>query len=168
MSCQDKSAQNPKKRGIYELKGKTELNLRMDTIIKRLDAFNIGWPINVANTFAVDSCSICASPMHQAHNCPSMTVFFEMEQMNAFNHFRKQSNGPYSETYNPGWRNHLNFSWKQNQPTNQGGASYQGQNQYPLGFPPSYPTLGCLAQPASTSTHQAPTSSPQSSLEDTL
>jgi hypothetical protein len=68
--------------------------------------------INAVNTFVVDSCSVCASPMHQAHNCSSMTVFSKMEQVNAFNDFRKQSSGPFSEVYNPGWHNHPNFSWK--------------------------------------------------------
>jgi hypothetical protein len=99
-----------------------------------------------------------------------MTVFSEMEQVNAFNDFRKQSSGPYSETYNPGWRNHPNFSWKQNQPTtNQGGAPH-AQNQYPPGFPPTYQSHGCSAQPASSS-YQAPTQAPASStqsLEDTM
>jgi hypothetical protein len=88
-SCRDKSARNPKKGGIHELKGVTELNLRMDVIVKRLDALNTSQPINAANTFAVDSCFVCTSPMHQAHNCPSMIVFFEMEQVNAFNDFQK-------------------------------------------------------------------------------
>jgi hypothetical protein len=41
-SCRDKSARNPKKRGIHELKGETELGLRMDAIVKRLDALNVG------------------------------------------------------------------------------------------------------------------------------
>ena len=121
---------------------------------------------SIANTFVVDSCSIYASPMHQAQNCPSMTVFSEMEQMNAFNNFWKQSSEPYSETYNPRWHNHPNFSWKQNQPTNQGGASHQGQNQYPPRFPPLYPNHGRLAQPASSS-YQALASSTKS-LEDTM
>jgi hypothetical protein len=166
-SCRDKSARNPKKGGIYELKGETELNLRMDAIVKRLDALNMSRPINAANTFAVDSCSVCASPMQRAQNCPFMTVFSEMEQVNAFNDFRKQSSGPYSETYNLGWRNHLNFSWKQNQPGSQGGAP-QAQNQYLSGFPPSYQNQGRSTQPTSTSTHQALASSTQSALEDTL
>jgi hypothetical protein len=68
----------------------------MDAIV------NVGQPINAANTFTVESCSVCASPMHQAQNCPSMTIFYEMEQVNAFDDFRKQSSGPYFETYNPG------------------------------------------------------------------
>jgi hypothetical protein len=66
MSCHDKSTRNPKKGGIHELKGNTELNLKMDAIVKRLDALSVGQPINAANTFAVESCSVYASLMHQA------------------------------------------------------------------------------------------------------
>jgi hypothetical protein len=56
--------------------------------------------------------------MHLAQSCPSLQTFVEspMEQVNAFNDFKKQANGPFSETYNPGWQNDPNFSWKQNQP----------------------------------------------------
>jgi hypothetical protein len=153
-SCRDKSARNSKKRGILELKGEQELTQKMDAIVKRLDAMSMGKPVNAANTFLVESCSICASPMHQAQNCPLMTVFSEMEQVNAFNNFQKHSTGPYSESYNPRWGNHPNFSWKQNQPTNQGGAP-QAQNHYLSGFSPTYQNHGRSAQPASSS-YQAP------------
>jgi hypothetical protein len=74
----------------------------MDAIVKRLDALSLGKPINVVNTFPVESYFVCASSMHQAQNCPSMIVFSEMEQVNAFNNFQKQSSGPYSESYHPG------------------------------------------------------------------
>jgi hypothetical protein len=100
-SYRDKSARKDKKGGILELKGEQELTQMMDAIVKRLDELSVGKPINAINTFPVESCSVCASPMHQAQNCPSMTVF-EMEQVNAFNNFQKPSSGPYSETYNPG------------------------------------------------------------------
>ena len=50
-SCRDKSARNPKRRGILELKGESELTQKMDAIVKRLDALRIGKPINAANTF---------------------------------------------------------------------------------------------------------------------
>jgi len=45
------------------------------------------------------------SSMHLAQTCPSLTTFVEspMEQVNAFNDYRKQSNGPFSESYNLGW-----------------------------------------------------------------
>jgi hypothetical protein len=97
------------------------MNLKIDTLTKRLDTLNVNRPINAANTFTVESCSICACLMHLAQTCPSLSIFSknQMEQVNAFNDFRKQSSGPYSKTYNPGWRNHPNFSWKQNLPGNQ-------------------------------------------------
>jgi hypothetical protein len=130
----------------------------MDAIVKRLDALSVGKPVNVVNTFPVDSCSVCASPLHQAQNCPSMTVFSEMEQVNAFNNFQKHSTGPYSESYNLGWRNHPNFSWKQNQPQIKEAFLLLTKNH------------GRSAQPASSS-YQAPTQAPASStqsLEETM
>ena len=70
---------------------------------KRLNALDFGLSINAANTYTVDSYSICASPMHSVHNCLSAPVFltYPMEQANASNDYRKQSTGPYSKTYNP-------------------------------------------------------------------
>jgi hypothetical protein len=76
-SCRDKSARNPKKGGIHELKGEAELNLRMDVIVKRLDSLNVGQPINAANIFTVESCSIYASLMHLSQTCPTLPVFSE-------------------------------------------------------------------------------------------
>ena len=89
-------------------------------LTKKVDKLTVGQSINVANAFNVNSCSICASPLHLAQNCPFVPTFFEypMEQVNAFNDYWKQPSGPYLETYNPGWRKHPNFSWKQNQPMN--------------------------------------------------
>jgi hypothetical protein len=46
------------------LKGEIELAQRMDAIVKRLDALSVGKPVNAANTFPVESCSVCASAMH--------------------------------------------------------------------------------------------------------
>jgi hypothetical protein len=165
-SYRDKSARNPKRGGILELKGEQELTQRMDAIVNRLDALSIGKLVNAANTFPIESCFVCASPLHQAHNCPSMTVF-DMEQVNAFNNYQKPSSGPYSKTYNPGWRNHLNFSWKQNQPTtNQGGAPH-----YPPEFSSPYQNQGRSAPLASSSSYQAPTqalASSTQSLEETM
>jgi hypothetical protein len=76
-SCRDKSAQITKKGGIYKLNREAELNLKIDALTKRLDTFNASQPINATNTFIVESCSICASPMHLVHTCPSLPIFFE-------------------------------------------------------------------------------------------
>jgi hypothetical protein len=140
-----------------------ELKMKIDALTKKVDA---------ANPFHVDCCSIYASPSHSAQTCPSLPTFIEssMEQVNAFSNFRKQSNGPFSETYNPWWRNHPNFLWKQNPPVNQGGALHQAHNQYPPEFHQLVHHQGRQASP--TPAYQAPTqalaSSSESTLEDTL
>jgi hypothetical protein len=61
------------------------MNMRIDALTKRLDALGVGPSINAAHTYIVDSCSIHASPMHSAQNCPSTLVYSEypMEQVNA-------------------------------------------------------------------------------------
>jgi hypothetical protein len=110
--------------------------MKIDALTKKVEALVVSKSISAANPFHDDCCSIYASPMHLAQTCPSLPAFVEspMEQVNAFNDYRKQANGPFSETYNPGWRNHPNFSWKQNQPMTQGGVPHQSHTQYPLDF----------------------------------
>jgi hypothetical protein len=93
--------------------------------------------------------------VHQILGLLPGTSEYPMEQVNTFNDYRKQSNGPYFETYNPGWRNHPNFSWKQNQ----GGAHQNATNQYLLGF---------HTQQQNQPTSQVPASSSQSALEERM
>jgi len=74
------------------------------------------------------------------------------EQVNVLNTFRMPNpNSPFSETYNLGWRNHPNFSWKTTQGQGYNGSpSFQGplpNNQFhkgnqfnasaPLNVPPN-------------------------------
>jgi hypothetical protein len=128
-SCRDKAAPIQKKGGIYEVKEDVELKMKIDALTKKVEALVVSKSMNAANPFHVDCCSICASPMHLAQTCPSLPAFVEspMEQVNAFNDYRKQSSGPFAESYNLGWRNHPNFSWKQNQPMTQRGAPHQSK-----------------------------------------
>jgi hypothetical protein len=70
-SCYDKSAHIPKKGGIYEVREDTNFKRKLNALTRKLDALTVGQSINVANTFNGDSCSLCASPMHLAQNCPS-------------------------------------------------------------------------------------------------
>ncbi|KAF5458672.1 hypothetical protein F2P56_022685 [Juglans regia] len=44
---------------------------------------------------------------------------------------QQQQNNPYFNTYNPGWRNHPNFSWK-----DQGNQGSNSRPFHPLGFQP--------------------------------
>jgi hypothetical protein len=63
-NSRDKSAR--KKGGVLELNAEQELTQRMDAIVKRLDALSMEKPVKAVNTFPVESCSVCASPLHQA------------------------------------------------------------------------------------------------------
>ena len=85
----------------------------------------------------------------QARGAIQVKGAIQIEQANALNYQRKPFNSPYSETYNPGWGKHPNFSWKNeggphNLPTNQGphypnqgfpNSILPFQNQGPQGFP---------------------------------
>ena len=60
-----------------------------------------------------ESCIICNDPAHSTINCPNLPQVkgaIQIEQVNALNYQRKPFNSPYSETYNPGWGKHPNFS----------------------------------------------------------
>lgn len=150
------------------MKDDADLRLKIDSLTRKVEALSVIRSVNSTNFPPSEGCSLCGNQMHKAQNCPSLSSFTEssMEQVNAFNDFRKQSGGPFSETYNPGWRNHPNFSWRENQPVNQGGFTNQAHNQYPPGFraPPqnqfsssSQSTPQFVAQPRQ-----------QSSLEESL
>jgi hypothetical protein len=64
------------------------------------------------------TCAIYGGDDHLAINCNwERSAEVDAEQVNAFkNNFRPQNN-PYSNTYNPGWKNHPNF-YQDNQPQN--------------------------------------------------
>ena len=70
---------------------------------------------------------------HSALKCQSgfPSQDSSIEQLNALNNFQRNQGNPYSNTYNPGWRNHPNFSW-----SNQGGVQRTNQEckQPPPGF----------------------------------
>ncbi|XP_019200117.1 PREDICTED: uncharacterized protein LOC109193754 [Ipomoea nil] len=68
----------------------------------------------VGNMQQVKACGICAATGHQTDMCPTLQ-YDSCEQANAIGGFLGQPQrnyDPYSNTYNPGWRDHPNFSYK--------------------------------------------------------
>ena len=55
-------------------------------------------------------CEICESNTHLTKECPTIPAFKEVlhEQANFANNYKR----PFSDTYNPSWQSHPNFSWK--------------------------------------------------------
>ncbi|XP_050917630.1 uncharacterized protein LOC127132709 [Lathyrus oleraceus] len=100
---------------------------------RRLKAMNLGTH-TVAQVQPVQTmiCEICSGP-HFAMHCAATA-----EQVQAINYLRQ--NNPYSNTYNPEWKNHPNFSWKDQQ----GDIQKQGPPQQQ---PPSQPQYQSQQQP---------------------
>ena len=156
-----------RKEGMYEVNQVPNLQSTVELLTKTLDqvlSSNLNQP-NSSNPPS-QACQICMSPAHTALVCPSSTQYpeFCQDQVNAVNNFRPR-NDPYAPTYNPGWRNHPNFSWSngsnQHQTNNQSngfqaGPSYQrpnqgafqGVNQFqPPHHPPGFNNIHPTTQP---------------------
>ncbi|XP_026454429.1 uncharacterized protein LOC113355714 [Papaver somniferum] len=73
------------------------------------------------------TCAACYSSDHLVDSFPDLQAFHEsiFEKANALYH--KQENNPYSQTYNPGWKNHPNFSWSKG--AVQGGTTMLASNR---------------------------------------
>src|SRR3954468_23698324 len=135
-------------RAMSQPEGKIDLNLA-DQVVKmeeqiaveverRLKKMNIGEQ-KVAQVEPVASvvCEICSGP-HFARHCVATQE--QVEQI----HMLRQNN-PYANTYNPGWKNHPNFAWKDQQGNFQKQGSTQQQPPYQQQFqhhPQQFQTQG--------------------------
>ena len=151
----------PARGGIHHLKENDDLQVKIANLTRKLEAIEMKKVNKVTSvpqlpsvpmgSIVEDPCIIC-DPTHSTINCPNLPQVkgaIQIEQSNALNYQRKPFNSPYSETYNPGWGKHPNFSWRNergphNFPKDQGhnhpnqGFSNQApqfQNQGPQGFP---------------------------------
>ncbi|CAN6583765.1 unnamed protein product [Malus baccata var. baccata] len=77
-------------------------------------------------------CGVCSIQGHASKKCPQLIENGGWESANAIG-FQSQNqprNYPYSNTYNPGWRDHPNFKWREPQQSQPQG----GFRKQPLGF----------------------------------
>ncbi|XP_030963798.1 uncharacterized protein LOC115984958 [Quercus lobata] len=101
-------------------------------LLEELASNNYQWPIEramprkIARVLELDSITSLAAQMKSFNDCQVGNPFAQSSygQANYVSNFQRQNN-PYSNTYNPGWRNHPNFSWRNN----------QGQAKPPQQFP---------------------------------
>ncbi|KAL5732809.1 hypothetical protein ACOSQ2_032501 [Xanthoceras sorbifolium] len=157
------STNRSKAGGIYYLREEDNLKSQVEVLSRKLQALETKdskIPQTVArvedNQTSQDNCFVCGGVDHLAHVCPTLSEMRGVyeEQCNSLGTYRKPFS-PYSNTYNPGWRNHPNFSWKNdaNNPTS------SNNNHWKPEAPPSqqsYPPSHYNALP------------PRSSMEGTL
>jgi hypothetical protein len=95
---------------VIDLKLETNKQVKIEEAVaaeveKRLKALNIGaQKVAQVQQAPNDVCCICNGPYYTVH-------YFATPQQIEDIKFLKQNN-PYSNTYNPGWKNHPNFAWK--------------------------------------------------------
>ncbi|XP_061998986.1 uncharacterized protein LOC133716297 [Rosa rugosa] len=79
-------------------------------------------------------CGVCSMQGHVSDQCPQLMEGGGQEGVNAIGFqqgFQRPRNDPFSNTYNPGWRDHPNFRWKDNDNVQN---APQGFQQRPQGF----------------------------------
>ncbi|XP_031120931.1 uncharacterized protein LOC116024170 [Ipomoea triloba] len=82
--------------GMYEVNSNTGLEIQVSELAKQVRSMCSMMGMQQNNAFMIDE-----------NDC---------EQANAMNSFNQRPrNDPYSNSYNPGWKNHPNFSWSNNQ-----------------------------------------------------
>nr|KYP41233.1 hypothetical protein KK1_037397 [Cajanus cajan] len=78
-------------------------------------------------------CGICSSEEHYTHSCPTLQetnanvsgIYTNQQQQYRLPQ-QQQNYNPYSQTYNPGWKDHPNMKWgQQQQPSFQPSGKYQ-------------------------------------------
>ncbi|PIN17626.1 DNA-directed DNA polymerase [Handroanthus impetiginosus] len=109
---------------VIEVDQVTALNAKIDFLMQSMKNFGVNQVQHTPVT-----CEDCGES-HPSEQCPHSVEFIQF-----VSNFRKPQNNPYSNTYNPGWRQHPNFSWNNNQ--GQGSAprfqqSGQQQVQRPM------------------------------------
>jgi len=90
---------------MYEISSLDHVHAKVDSLVQKLD--NLIIPPATIVAVVTPNCELCGNPGHTAPEC-QILAGVAIDQVNY-----AQGN-PYSNTYNPGWKNHPNFSYKNN------------------------------------------------------
>ena len=156
----------PKKAsGVYGVDAVDLLASKVDALAQRFDRLgtpsgsSMGSPSGAM--FEVGAfCEVCGVQGHISAECQS--VFPGVEHANAMQTYgQRPQNNPYSNTYNPGWRNHPNFSYRNNNPMPSNPSQSQPQ-------PPGFQYRAPYAQAPQPAPQQPPPPQPKSNLESLM
>ena len=115
-------------RGLHSIGNSVATDAKLATLTRRLEALE--------TSHSPSQVSMCANHSSTTH---TMQECHNFEQVNAM--FRNPRNDPFAPTYNPGWKNHPNFSWTQGQTCQAPQPSFQRSNHssYPSQSQSPYP-----------------------------
>ncbi|KAJ9175357.1 hypothetical protein P3X46_013921 [Hevea brasiliensis] len=103
--------------GVLEVDTLSMINAQFDQLTRRLDKMQAN-AIGMNSQYEDSYGGGYMSSEYNSFNEPPIEWMNYVNNRGNFN--QRQPNNPYSNTYNPGWRKHPNFSWsnQQNQPIN--------------------------------------------------
>ncbi|CAN6687744.1 unnamed protein product [Malus baccata var. baccata] len=112
---------------VNEVSAITELQNQMANLTTLLSQVVEGPKIQNVST-----CGVCSMQGHPTDTCPQLIENRGWETLNVvgFGQQYQQRNDPFSNTYNPGWRDHPNFKWREPQQ----GQQQSTFRQQPPGF----------------------------------
>jgi hypothetical protein len=143
----DTMAENSKQFGVRSDIGRGANEVHIKSLETKItDLSNLVKQLAMGNTPQIKTCGFCSSVEHPTDECP--TLHEPPEQVDAigggnFQQFQSRSNDPFSNTYNPGWKQHPNLSYAPRQSQNQyqnfqpkttNQQQFQQQGQTPPGF----------------------------------
>ncbi|KAL5577937.1 hypothetical protein UlMin_019636 [Ulmus minor] len=110
--------------GIYQLKEEDSLKACLEALTKEIEVLktkDTRAPEPIARVESHEPCFMCNRLDHTPRECPNYFEIKEIkEECNALGIPFRKTYDPYSNTFNPGWKNHPNFSWRSNaQPSTQ-------------------------------------------------
>ncbi|XP_022872320.1 uncharacterized protein LOC111391352 [Olea europaea var. sylvestris] len=111
--------------GLHNVDAVTALTAQIEVLTMKMD--NLSKSVNMVHQ-SPPACEGCGAD-HASTRCPlASTHFNQFEEVSYAQNFQRQQNNPFSNTYNPSWKNHPNFSWSNNQGQEQGRSN---QNKSP-------------------------------------
>jgi Retrotransposon gag protein len=108
--------------GVIERDISTKLAAQLEAMQKSIDRLTNQ---NISAVHQSPTCAVCGGGDHLAINSNwGGSAEGDAEQVNVLNNNYRPQNNPYSNSYNPRWRNQPKFSWRKNQDN-----QLQNQNQ---------------------------------------
>ncbi|KAM1502592.1 hypothetical protein ACFXTO_027915 [Malus domestica] len=118
---------NPRQQQVNEVSVISELQNQMANLTTLLSQV-----VEILKVQSMAACGVCSMNGHLTNKCPQLIENGGWESANAvgLGSQNQPRNDPFSNTYNPGWKDHPNFKWREPQQTQQQSAF----RQQPPGF----------------------------------
>ncbi|KAM1759985.1 hypothetical protein ACFX12_002909 [Malus domestica] len=134
----------PRPHHVNEVSSISELQSQMANLTSMLSQFVEG-PKAQGTTI----CGACSIQGHQSDQCPQLIENGGWESANAvgYGNQNQPRGDPFSNTYNPGWRDHPNFRWRDAPQYGQQSGFRQPPGFFPRPMAPQPPPQAQSSQP---------------------